>query len=84
MKHNKKNRSEDFSENWDVIKAGIERFYSEGYIKWSKKNFLKLFSKDVDINDPAIISVLKEWEKNGIIRFVGKDEVYLWTPCQQR
>lgn len=77
MKQNKKSKSEDFSESLDVIKAGIERFYSEGYIKWSKKNFLKLFNEDIDINDPEIISVLEEWEKNGIIRFVGKDEVFI-------
>jgi|GEM_PF-2897929 hypothetical protein len=77
MNQNKKNKGEYISKSLDVIKAGIERFYSEGYIKWSKKNFLNLFNEDIDINDPELISILQEWEKNGIIRFVGKNEVFI-------
>lgn len=60
----------------EVVKAAIDKSYSEGYWKWTKQNLFNRFLDDVDLNDPRIQNILRKWEKDGIIRFVGKDDCY--------
>jgi hypothetical protein len=61
----------------DIAKAGIDRFYSEGYVRWSRENFQRLLGHKVDIEDPCIQSALRAWEEIGVIRLVGQDDCYI-------
>lgn len=57
-------------------KDGLNRFYADGYTKWPKATFQKMFG-EVNIANPHIQSVLHEWEAAGLIRFVGRDDYYI-------
>lgn len=60
----------------DVLKARIDRFFFECDPKWPKKDIIKHMRIPLDLNDPRIQKVFREWEKAGIIRFKGEDECY--------
>ncbi len=61
----------------EIMKAGIERFYSEGYTRWSRINFEKVLQPGLRSNDPRVQELLREWEKTGVIRIVGTEDCYI-------
>ncbi len=67
MKENSKSKERDT----EVIIAGINRFFSEGYIVWSKVNLEKLFKGDIDN------TLLKKWESSGVIKILGDENRYI-------
>ncbi len=67
----------DFQKKVEIMKAGIDRFYSEGYVRWSRINFEKLLQPELTPNDPKVQELLHEWEKMGVIRVVGTDDCYI-------
>jgi hypothetical protein len=67
----------DLQKKVKIVKAGIDRFYSEGYTRWSRVNFEKLLQPEPTPNDPRVQELLREWEKTGVIRVVGTDDCYI-------
>lgn len=60
-----------------IAKAGIDRFFSEGYSQWSRDNFQKLLGPSVSVDDDRVLFTLYGWEDAGIIQFVGESETHL-------
>ncbi len=58
----------------DKVIAGFRRFYSEGYVFWSKKNLEKLFEGELSYMD---MQLLDDLEKNGFIVIKGKVDDYI-------
>ena len=58
----------------EVIAAGINRFYSEGYSDWSKDNFKKLLSETPEINGEDLVRLLVQ---KGFVEYVGKDDLFV-------
>ena len=67
----------DVRKRLQVAKAGIDRFFSEGYFQWSQDNFHRLLGPDVSLDDDRILFTLYGWEDAGIVQFVGKDDIYV-------
>jgi len=61
----------------NTIEAGLNRFFSEGYTRWSKENFLKMFNANVNLNDFRIQLFLYKLEQKGIIKIIGRDDVFI-------
>lgn len=59
-----------------VAEAGIDKFWSEGSYEWSKENFSIVLHNRVDLEDVRIQTALRAWEKDGVIQFVGREDVY--------
>jgi hypothetical protein len=55
----------------EVIVAGINRFFNEGYIVWSKANLEKLFKGNIDN------TLLEKWEMLGFIKVLGNESKYI-------
>ena len=60
-----------------VFKAGLNRFYSDGDFAYKKETIFKMFKEDVDLEDPRVQKVLKEWEAAGYIRLNKTEDRYL-------
>lgn len=60
-------KSEDLNA---LLKAFINRFYPDGLIKCSKAQLPKEIQENLDIIKPTLL----KWEKNGYIKFNGKDD----------
>ncbi len=60
-----------------IAKAGIDRFFSEGYSQWSRDNFQKLLGTSLSVDDDRVLFTLYSWEDAGIVQFVGESETYL-------
>ena len=58
----------------EVIIAGINRFYSEGYSDWSKANFKKLLSEAPAIIEEDLVKILIQ---KGFVEYVGEDELFV-------
>ena len=58
----------------EVIIAGINRFYSEGYREWSKDNFYKLLSEAPEIIEEDLVRILV---RKGFVEYVGEDELFV-------
>lgn len=58
----------------EIIKAGFNRFYSEGYVKWPEENIRKIFDGVLENEE---INFLKSLEEKGYIDFVGKGDCYV-------
>jgi len=69
--------SQQINEMLDIVRAGIRRFYDEGHYKWTKRSFEDFFDGKIPLSNPQVQSKLKEWEKNGAIRVVGKEDCYI-------
>lgn len=63
----------------EIVKAGLNRFYSEGYAKWTQKTFFSLFNngEEIDFDDDRIQSSLKNWEAEGFIRITKYEYCYI-------
>jgi hypothetical protein len=60
-----------------VVRAGLIRFVTEGVDSWSKDGFRQLFKDAVDLDHPHIVATLKEWEEEGLIRIIGREDLYI-------
>lgn len=67
----------DVRKRLQVAKAGIDRFFSEGYHQWSRDSFQRLLGPDVGLNDDRVLFTLYGWEDAGIVQLVGEDEAYV-------
>ena len=61
----------------EIVKAGIDRFFSEGYLQWSRDNFRKLLGSELHLEDDRVVFTLYGWEDAGIVQFVGEDDPYI-------
>ena len=70
----------NFPERLEILKAAIDRFFYDGSNKWDIKSvrgvLMAFWPDEVDPRDPAVVKKLKEWEKIGVIQFIGTDECY--------
>lgn len=69
---NVKNRHE-----WEIAFRGLERFFDEGMILWSKDKFFSLFSSETIATSGYVMERLVELDNQGAISFVGTDELYV-------
>lgn len=60
----------------EIAKAGLNRFYEEGYTRWPLDKLRTIFQKN-DLESPEIAAALKEWEKSGWVQLPKTDEEYL-------
>lgn len=63
-----------------LLKAGISRFYSEGFICWSKADVMGAINprgEKHDLQEPLVQGVLKDLEAQGLIKIIGRDDFYL-------
>lgn len=60
--------------NIDLVFAGINRFLSEGYNTWSKKNFKKLLEATPEIDEDVLVKSLIQ---RGNIEYVGENDIYI-------
>lgn len=67
----------DVRRRLQVARAGIDRFFSEGYLQWSRDSFQRLLGPDVSLDDDRVIFTLYGWEDAGIVQLIGEDEAYL-------
>jgi len=67
----------DVRKRLQVARAGIDRFFSEGYLQWSRDSFQRLLGPDVSLDDDRVLFTLYGWEDAGIVQFVGNDEIYV-------
>jgi len=61
----------------DLVKAGVNRFFLDGSPVWGKKEFSKLFSIDIILEDDRVKSELDSWERKGNILFLGLPDTYI-------
>jgi len=61
----------------NVVKAGLNRFYTDGNYRWSKSEFLKLFYEKLDLSDLRVQEILDSWEKSGWVRLDKNDDQYI-------
>jgi hypothetical protein len=58
-----------------ILKAGINRFYDEGFNRWSRETVDNvIFPATAD--DPKIVELLREWSRLGYIRLEGSSDCY--------
>ena len=74
--HSHKKEDAEIKQALDIVKSGIDRFFTEGFTIWSRETFQSALKLKIDINDPRIQSTLQEWEKMGVINYVGEDDSY--------
>lgn len=67
----------DVRKRLQVAKAGIDRFFSEGYTQWPRESFQRLLGPDVSLDDDRIRFSLYGWEDAGIVQFVGEDQIFV-------
>ena len=63
-----------------IVRAGFNRYYFDGMVKWSRKDIEGLLSPTGLHNavlDPEIMKMLKEFETEGMIRIWGKEDLFL-------
>jgi hypothetical protein len=60
----------------DVAAAGIDKSWSEGLYEWSREGFNGLLHHRINPEDSRVLAALREWEKAGVIHFVGREDVY--------
>ncbi|MCP4088491.1 MAG: hypothetical protein GY746_01675 [Gammaproteobacteria bacterium] len=61
----------------EIAKAGIDRFYFEGYTKWPKSKFQQLLGPHINLDDQRIRYTLLAWENAGIIQYIDTEDVYI-------
>jgi hypothetical protein len=70
----------NFPERLEILKAGINRFFNDGLYQWDAKAaqgvLMAMWPEEIDPRDPIVIEKLKEWERLGVIKFVGTDECF--------
>lgn len=69
--------SADNRHEWSVALRGLERFFDEGMVLWSKKNFDLLFSSEDVANSSYVLDRLRDLDDEGVISFVGDNDLYI-------
>lgn len=67
----------DVDEALAILRAGIDRFYSEGMTTWSKDQINRALKGVVTWDHPSVQSALRDWEERGIIRVLQTDDAYI-------
>ena len=60
----------------EVAKAGLSRFYDEGFYQWPEAKLRVVFGNR-DLEDPLIQAALVAWQQQGIIRLVARPDLYI-------
>jgi hypothetical protein len=60
-----------------ILRAGLDRFYSEGFYKWPRSKLTALFHRDSDLENEDVQAALTQWEHQGIVRVQRKEDCYL-------
>ena len=60
----------------DIAKAGLNRFYDEGYTVWPKSKLQSLFSNH-SLESEEVMSELLSWDKEKWINLRKEDNQYL-------
>lgn len=68
-----KQNSQQFAE---TAKAGLARFFDEGYTKWPEDKLRVIFANR-DLNDPDVQSLLSNWLALGIVELPRRADCYL-------
>ena len=69
--------SADNRHEWSVALRGLERFFDEGMVLWSKKNFDLLFSSEDVANSSYVLDRLRDLDDEGVISFIGDNDLYI-------
>ncbi len=69
--------SADNRHEWSVALRGLERFFDEGMVLCSKKNFDLLFSSEDVANSSYVLDRLRDLDDEGVISFVGDNDLYI-------
>lgn len=67
---------DDIQRTLNILAAGINRFYTEGYVRWSRENVQKVLGDKINIESPCVQSALQAWAKAGIIHLLRTEEEY--------
>ena len=60
----------------EIAKAGINRFWDEGYTKWPRAKLQSLFlNKSLD--GDQVQEAFSDWENEGYIRIILESDVYI-------
>mgnify|MGYP001552954039 CR=1 FL=1 len=62
-----------------MLRAGVSRFFAEGHKRWSKADVIGAINPQGEkhyLNDPAVQSILKTLEAEGIIKIIARDDFY--------
>jgi hypothetical protein len=59
-----------------VLIAGINRFYGEGMVYWSKKNLNIILQKE-NTEIFNVLETFKDWETKRFIQLIGDDDKYI-------
>ncbi|RUO31143.1 hypothetical protein [Aliidiomarina soli] len=62
------------TERRQLIKSGFNRFYSEGFTKWSEENVKKIFDGELGSDE---VGFLQSLEDKGYIKLVGEADCFV-------
>jgi len=60
----------------EIAKAGLNRFYDEGYVRWPEEKLGVLFSNH-SLQEPEIERALESWAAQGWIKLPKGKEKYV-------
>ncbi len=59
----------------EIAKAGLNRFYDEGYVRWPEEKLRVVFSNR-SLQEPGIERILESWAAQGWIKLPKRKEEY--------
>ena len=59
----------------EIAKAGLNRFYDEGYVRWPEDKLTVVFGNH-SLQEPAIAQALESWETQGWIKLPKRKAEY--------
>jgi hypothetical protein len=62
------------NERIQLVKAGLNRFYSEGYTKWSEENLTKIFAGVLKDDEIEFLYML---EKKGYVELIKDADCFI-------
>jgi hypothetical protein len=51
-----------------ILKAGLLRFYGEGFAAWSRSKVEAILQPGLSLQDADLLVVLKEWQDRGFVQ----------------
>jgi len=63
-----------FDEGIRILKAGMDRFYTEGALKWTPEAVSGSMHHAITLDDPRFVAILKQWENEGYIKYVNSED----------
>ena len=61
----------------EVLRLRINRFYSEGFVSWSKSQLAVELDGAIDLEDSDLQAALQDWDRNGAIKLHREESLYL-------